>query len=381
MRILHLCLSCFYIDGYSYQENLLPRFNKLDGNEVLIIASTETYLDQKTLGYVSPKSYMNEDGIPVIRVGYRKFLPHSIMKKLRMYEGVFRLMEDFNPDVVLFHGLCAWELTTVAKYKKKYPTVRIYADSHEDFNNSARGFVSRVFLHGMFYRTILRYSMQCLEKILYISLETRGFVKEIYGISEQRMEFFPLGGEVYPDQLYGKQRNSVRKLMKFDENNIVIVQSGKMNKEKKILESIETFMANEDDSFRLLLIGSIDDSIQEKFNEYINRDNRIIYVGWKESLELMDFLCAADVYLQPGTQSVTMQNAICLRCPVILDDVVSHKPYVSGNGWLLNEKKALQTVLDEISRNPKQLSNMSEQSLTIAKDMLDYRKLAKRLYS
>ena len=42
MRILHLCLSCFYIDGYNYQENILPRINHEDGHDVRILASTET---------------------------------------------------------------------------------------------------------------------------------------------------------------------------------------------------------------------------------------------------------------------------------------------------------------------------------------------------
>ena len=28
MKIVHLCLGCFYIDNYSYQENMLPKFHK-----------------------------------------------------------------------------------------------------------------------------------------------------------------------------------------------------------------------------------------------------------------------------------------------------------------------------------------------------------------
>lgn len=39
MKILHLCLACFYIDGYTYQENILPRINREDGHDVRILAS------------------------------------------------------------------------------------------------------------------------------------------------------------------------------------------------------------------------------------------------------------------------------------------------------------------------------------------------------
>ena len=43
MRILHLCLSAFYIDEAGYQENHLVQQHVKDGHEVLVIASTETF--------------------------------------------------------------------------------------------------------------------------------------------------------------------------------------------------------------------------------------------------------------------------------------------------------------------------------------------------
>ena len=196
MKISHLCLSCFYIDNFSYQENILPRQNKQDGHEVQIIASTETYASDSRLGYLSPGRYNNEDGIPVVRLGYRKFLPHSIMKKLRMHHGVLELLEEFGPDVILFHGLCGWELLSVANFKKRHPQVRVYADSHEDANNSARNVLSRTVLHKIYYRTILNLALPYIRKILCVSLDTVDFVKNTYGIPESAMEFFPLGGNI-----------------------------------------------------------------------------------------------------------------------------------------------------------------------------------------
>ncbi len=28
MKIVHMCLGCFYPDNYSYQENMLPKYHK-----------------------------------------------------------------------------------------------------------------------------------------------------------------------------------------------------------------------------------------------------------------------------------------------------------------------------------------------------------------
>ena len=43
MRILHLCLANFYIDNYSYQENMLPKYHKMMGHYVSVIASKVSF--------------------------------------------------------------------------------------------------------------------------------------------------------------------------------------------------------------------------------------------------------------------------------------------------------------------------------------------------
>ena len=88
MKILHCCLACFYIDNYSYQENILPKFHKIQGNDVKILASTETYIDNKVLGNTVSGSYFNEDGIEVTRINYSKYLPLFLAKKIRKYIDV-----------------------------------------------------------------------------------------------------------------------------------------------------------------------------------------------------------------------------------------------------------------------------------------------------
>lgn len=381
MKIVHICLSCFYIDKFLYQENIIPRENKIDGHDVKIIASTETYIDNNKIGYISPGQYINEDGIPVIRLEYKNFLPHSIMRKLRMHNDVFKLLDDFGPDVIFFHGLCGWELLSVAAYKKQHPQVKFYADSHEDSNNSARNFLSKVLLHKMYYRAILNRVLPYINKILCISIETMAFVKNTYGIPDSMLEFFPLGGVIYNDDDYNKKRISMRNLIGLADSDVLVVQAGKMGRKKKVIESIRTFHKIKRDNLHLLLIGSFDDEIKDIVQSLLVKSKNISYMGWKESNELMDYLCAADVYLQPGSQSAIMQNALCHRCAVILDDVPSHHPFIHGNGWLLNANVSLCQVLESISCNPDQLGHMSEASLAIAQKLLDYRKLAARLYN
>ncbi len=210
MRILHCCLSCFYIDNYNYQENVLPRINKEQGHEVTIISSTETFIDNKSIGYVEPINYINEDGIPVKRVAYIKLFPKFIMKKLRSYKGVYKLIEDFRPDVILFHGAAAYEIINIAKYKKNNPNVKLYVDSHEDRNNSGTNWLSLNLLHRLFYRWCNKIALKSIDKVFYLSEESKEFLTDIYKIPESKLEFYPIGGKIFSFEERSKNRNEKR---------------------------------------------------------------------------------------------------------------------------------------------------------------------------
>ena len=64
--------------------------------------------------------------------------------------GCYKLIEEFEPAVILFHGCASNEVVTAAKYAADHPAVLLYVDSHEDFSNSAR-FCVKYILHRLFY--------------------------------------------------------------------------------------------------------------------------------------------------------------------------------------------------------------------------------------
>lgn len=379
MKVAHVCLSCFYIDGFSYQENELVRQHVESGEEVVVIASTETYGADRALTYVQPSTYMGSDGARVIRLPYRKLLPHAVMRKLRMHPGVYELLCELKPDVILFHGLCGWELHAVARYKRENRTVKLYVDSHEDHNNSARTFVSKHILHRLYYAWVIRRCLRYFDKILCVSLDTVEFVKETYSVPEDDVEWFPLGGHIFGDEEYVQRRLRGRRRADVHGGQVLVLQTGKMGRRKRILESLSTFTATEAIDMRLVLAGSFDQDVQAEALAKVAADPRISFLGWQSAEELKDLLCAADLYVQPGTQSATMQMSLCARCPVVLEDVLSHRPFVAGNGWLIANANELQGIFRHVAAHPEVLEQMSSKSLEIARRVLDYRVLAARI--
>jgi 1,2-diacylglycerol 3-alpha-glucosyltransferase len=374
-----MCLSCFYIDGRAYQENELVAQNVKDGHDVLVIASTEIHSETGEYTYTEPGEYQGSDGARVIRLPYSRLLPKKIARKIRMHPYVYTLLEEYRPDSILFHGLCGWELLTVAKYARNYPQVLLYADCHASWDNSARGFVSRALLHKSIYRAIISKSLPQIRKVLCISTEILDFVRDVYGVSVSDSEFFPLGGRPLSDKEYETRRVKTRKEYGIDNEDILIVQSGKLSRRKKLEESLHALSETNDERIRLIICGVIQEEIRHEVEKLIDEDWRASFVGWKSTTELTDLLCAADVYLQPGTQSVTMQNSLCARCAVILDDVPAHKVYFNDNGWLTSESNDLVSIFCKLSQA--NLVKMREKSSNLALDILDYKSLSRRYLS
>lgn len=380
MLIAHICLANFFIDDRSYQENELVKQHIKDGHEVIVIASTHNHDENGKTVYVEPDDYVGAEGARIIRLPYRfAFLSHFIASKLRIHKGVYDLLVSLNPDAILFHGTTGWEMQSVARYKKDFPKVITYMDAHEYWGNSAKGFISREILHKRYYGPILRNSHKAFSKILCISTEVIDFVNEVYGIPKDKLEFYPLGGRPVSPGEYKKLRETSRQTLKIEEQQTLFVQSGKITRKKKLIESLAAFSKVTNPDFRFLIIGVLDDAIEAEVMALINADKRVQFLGWKSADEMNSILAAADVYLQPGTQSVTMQNSLCAHCAVILDDVKAHSKYMNENGWLINKSQSLENILKEVSAKRDELERMQENSFAIAKSILDYKKLAKRV--
>jgi 1,2-diacylglycerol 3-alpha-glucosyltransferase len=379
MKVAHLCLSDYYLDDRAYQENELVEEHARQGHEVRVIASTQVLDNAKRREYLPVGRYRNGQGVEVIRLPYHPWVPRFLAKSLRPHPDVYRLLEEFAPDAILFHGMCGWELVTVSRYKKAYPEVKFYVDTHTDFINSARSFISKWGLHFLYYRTLVHWCLPRIEKILYISRLTGKFAHEFYGIPEDKLEFYPLGGHPVPDDEYRRLRSDARDALDLADDHVLFVQSGKQATSKKLLDTLRAFTGNPDPRFRLVIVGALLEEIRAPAEALINADDRIRFLGWKKPADLRALLCGADVYLQPGSQSSTMQTSLCCRCVPVLEDIKGHGIYAADNGWLVNCEEDMVSVLAEISSGAADLQRMSGESEKLAKKMLDYAVLARRI--
>lgn len=323
---------------------------------------------------------MGSDGAVVERLPYRFASIPLLARKIRAYVGLTRRLAEIAPEVIVFHGLCGYSLLEVARYVRKNPKTVLHADSHEDFNNSARTWMSKWVLHFLFYRTIFQLSLPAIRSVSCISKETELFVLNFYGCPAAKAQFLPLGGTVFSDEDYLQRRKAARAEYQWGDELRIFVQSGKFDGAKRLLDSLAAFSALPGENLRLMLAGVFMDDVKDAAEEMLRKDPRIIKLGWLDTQGLTSLLIGADVYVQPGSQSATMQMAVCCRRPVIIADVISHRALIASNGWLVSSNQSLyDALLSAAQLRQTELESMSAQSAQIAASILDYALQAEKL--
>src|SRR5690349_11752178 len=125
VRIAHVCLAGAYTEGMSYQDNMLVDINRRDGHEVLVVSDCMKFQDNR-LVETPPEDYLTANGARLVRLPFDWTGPRYLTNKIKRCSRLMPLLEEFAPDVILYHGVIGWELLTLGKYKEKYPETRIY---------------------------------------------------------------------------------------------------------------------------------------------------------------------------------------------------------------------------------------------------------------
>lgn len=380
MKIVFLGLASTYTPGLTYQDNYLCTQTLADGHAVTYLSNPEKFVNGEIVETGAEDTVL-PDGLHLIRLPYVKLGLNIVTKKFRAFRGVYDILEREKPDLIFCHNLQYWSVRDVVRYKKDHPAVKFYADTHTDYNNSGTNWLSLHVLHRIFYRHLVRLVLPYLDRYFYVADECRQFSHEVYGIPNEKMEFYPLGGTLLSDGEYAAIRAKRRAELELGENDRLYIHSGKLDALKRTDELLRAFSAVDDPHAVLAVIGSIPREREAVLLPLIAADKRIRYLGWKSGEELQEYLCAADLYCQPGSQSATMQNALCRYCSVMLYPHPSHTvDYDRGEVLWVKTQADMEAVFRSLAADPAQLAPLRENAERLARELLDYRKLAARLY-
>jgi 1,2-diacylglycerol 3-alpha-glucosyltransferase len=387
MKILHTCLAAFYIDGFSYQENVLPKIHKQMGLTVEILASTENYDSNIRLCYVDPGTYVNTDGITVTRVPYVKWLPFFIVKKLRIYNGVTKALEAFRPDIIYLHDMQFLGIVAIVRYVKRNK-VKVIVDTHTDFINSGKNWLSKYILHFVIYRYCANLILPYANKFYGTIPARMDFLRDVYGIPESKIELLPFGVDdtVFDWSAKDKIRKETRDSLGLNDNNILLVSGGKMDKRKNFPELIHAYKILKEefkiDNIRLLIFGKPNEEMRKEILDLINANPEIIYLDWLHSSTIHKYLIAADIAIFPGTHSVLWEEVVGLGIPALFRkwERMNHVD-LGGNCLFLDSgsRYEISTVVKTLIEAPNMFKDMKELASTLGPVKFRYTKIAQQV--
>jgi hypothetical protein len=167
MKIVHICLCAPYIDNWGYQENILPKYNVLMGNDVTVIALNK-------LEYISKNNENKNQNtkfeyyiekVKIIRINIKL----NLLNKFIWYDGLYEIICQENPDLIYMHGMQSLALINIKKYIKKNKNCKAVADIHGDFFNSAQNIFSKYILHKIIWKSLIKYVTNSFEIIYCIN--------------------------------------------------------------------------------------------------------------------------------------------------------------------------------------------------------------------
>lgn len=316
MKIVHLCLSAVFSDGFSYQENILPKYHVKMGHDVSVITNLFTWSKEgKGVYYESPVTYMDESGFKVIRLSYKKPLM-KINRKIGGFDGLFRTLEAEKPDIIFTHGGGYTDAKYVVKYLKKHPATRLFADSHADYINSATNFLSKYVLH----KIIWKHSSKVLEPFVIkwfgVTPQRCRFLKEMYDINPKIIDFLPMGVD---DEAIPQDRETVRERVRNElgvaKDDVLVFTGGKINKAKRLHKTIEALEVIHNEKIHLVICGVLDQEMEYLKDKFDNVNAH--YLGWCDADRVMDCMVASDLACFPGTHSTLWEQSIGVGLPAI----------------------------------------------------------------
>lgn len=361
MKIVHISKN--YIEGWGYQENLLPLYQKRAGHEVVVISDNvqlKYVNDQELADKIAKKGNEYEyDDIKIYKI--KTYLNTSSTSFFCC--GLYKILEQEQPDMIFHHNVNCSTLPVAAYYKRNHPQVKVYADNHADWINESKNKI----WHKLFYDTLIPWTIRRLgDDVNYfigVSPLRCQYLNQVYLVPRQKVRFLPIGCDTAGAEQVTDSRDELRKRNRIKDNAFVIVSGGKLNRSKGTLALIEAceYLKAKMANLHLVLFGQIDEEVKQKARgkEWITIE------GWCDRKKTLSLLKMADVACWPWLHTTLIEDSVASGIPLVvkMSDNVSHLAKEQAGVFMENgDVEELINALIEVKTNAEQYEKNVEKA-------------------
>lgn len=320
MKILHIAVSGEYTEGWSYQDNLLPKYHRRMGYEVTVIVGPLEF-DSNGVSFINNQNneYNLEDGRKIKRLTYSGLLPSIARNKLKPIKNLYKSIEEEAPDIIFLHGIQSVSISKILKYIKENPNVKLFVDSHVDFSNSATNWFSKNILHKIIWRHFAKMLQQRTDKFFGVLPARVDFLVDVYNIPKNRVDLLVMGAD--DDQVLEASNPNVKEKVReqygINKDDFLIMTGGKIDSWKwQTILLMQAVKKLNYQNVKLIVFGSVSEELRDKVNE-LSDGNIINYIGWINSEKAYKMFASADLVVFPGRHSIFWEQVVGQKIPLL----------------------------------------------------------------
>ncbi len=383
MKIVHICLASSFYDGYSYQENVLPKYHRKLGNDVTVIASMTTMGENGVVKqFQKSETYWNSDSVKVIRLEYKKGIP-ALNRLLRYYRGLSQTLEAEKPDVIFIHNCQFRSIKDLAKYLKVNNNVKVYVDNHVDQYNSASNWLSKNILHKIIWRRSAKMIEPYTAKFFGVTPGRVKYLVETYKIPVGKTELLVMGAD--DEVIRNIRREEIRRIVRnrhgIDGEGLLMISGGKIDHNKRqILLLMEAFQKIASEKVTLLIFGSVTNEMRERVLKLAD-GQKVKYLGWIGADDIYEYFLASDLGVFPGGHSVLWEQAVGTGLPCVFRywEGMDHIDLGGNCRFLyLDSVDEIAGTLSKIIKDKTTIQQMKEIAMKEGRKRFSYSDIAKR---
>lgn len=382
MKITHICLAGLFMDGWGYQDNMIAKYHVSFGYDVTVITNQWVYDHEGNYVKTDKETEVDRYGVKIIRIPIKGDKPHAY--KLKKYIGLYETLCKTKPEVIFLHSTQIRDVDDIIRYKKENPAVKVYADNHCDYSNSATNWLSKYILHGIIWKRSAWKLNPYVEKFYGVLPARVDFMTERYKLPKDRVELLVMGMDDEKAEEADKPevKAEIRKRFGYTDEDFVVITGGKIDHAKRqTLLLLEAVKRIQNPHLKLLVFGSVVEDMKKPLTDLCDSDERIQYIGWIQADETYPYFAASDLAVFPGRHSVMWEQVAGQGIPMVVKywEGTTHVD-VGGNVEFLykDSTEEIQEMLEKLMTRGDEYHKMQNVAVEEGKRIFSYRQISKR---
>jgi len=369
MKTVHY--TTMYFDNWGYQENLMPHYFNLIGQDVCVVSPDRLPAFFKV--EVPPAGRYKTDGLDIIRHKVSPYFSYNLYFPRKLY----RILKAEKPDLIFHHAIGATSLLICALYKLLHPKCILMVDNHADKINCVTSKIWFLFYYKIILTIMTNLVSPLVTRYYGVTYGRCDFMEEVFRISKKKIEMLPIGADTMAADRISLSKQEIRSKYALPPDKYIVVSGGKLGLDKgtdHLIRAVD-MLRHEGRNIMLVLFGSINDKTTA---DLVAESAAVKTFGWCDREQTLELLKMADLASWTVHHTTLIEDSIACLTPLVIRKTRTTEHLIEGNGLFIEENNAqeIAAAVRSVFESGQEL--VLEKCLAM-REKLDYRNIVSKI--